>query len=302
MYKNLSPKALGVSGRQSELIELALTYGFRGMDVDMADLAKRARVNGTPQATRFLESAKIRIGSYDLPIAWKGDEATFKTQLGLLNDAAEVAATLKAQRCLLHVAPGDDDRSFQENFEFHRQRIGQLAEVLAKHQIRLGLAFQSLRSQREGKQFQFIYETDSLLTLVKTINAKNVGLVVDTFHWVLGGGTLDQIRSLTPEQIVAVRLADYSRDEDVDKFDERARRLPGEGGGVDCQAVINALAQKKYEGPVTLYTHASLFRGNTREWIVQRAASTLDELWRGAGLIKPKPVAAAPAGDAAPTT
>jgi len=292
VYKNLNPKALGVSGRQSELIELALTYGFRGMDVDMADLAKRARVNGTPQAIRFLDSAKIRIGGFDLPIAWKGDDSQFKTQLEQFAEAASVAAALKAHRCILTVAPACDTRPFQENFEFHRQRIGQMADVVAKQGIRIGLAFQSLRSQREGKQFQFIYETDSLPPLVRTINAKNVGVVVDTFHWMLGGGSIDQIVSLQPDQVVGVRLADYSRDEDVDKFDERSRRIPGEGGGVDCQAIVNSLAQRKYDGPLTLFTHASLFRGNTREWIVQRAANVLDELWRGAGLVKPKPAAA----------
>jgi hypothetical protein len=35
MYKNLNTAALGITGRQSELIELALTYGFRGLDLDM---------------------------------------------------------------------------------------------------------------------------------------------------------------------------------------------------------------------------------------------------------------------------
>ena len=33
MFKNLSPSALGISGHQSEIIELALTYGFAGMDL-----------------------------------------------------------------------------------------------------------------------------------------------------------------------------------------------------------------------------------------------------------------------------
>ncbi len=35
MLKNFSPQSLGINGRQSELIELALTYGFTSMDIDM---------------------------------------------------------------------------------------------------------------------------------------------------------------------------------------------------------------------------------------------------------------------------
>lgn len=41
MYKNLNAEVLGVSGRQSELIELAMTYGFIGLDVDITEVVKR---------------------------------------------------------------------------------------------------------------------------------------------------------------------------------------------------------------------------------------------------------------------
>jgi sugar phosphate isomerase/epimerase len=293
MFKNLSPRALGLSGRQSELIELALTYGFRGMDVDMGDLAKRARNSSIPHAIRFLESARLKIGNFPLPIEWTGDDATFTSQLVLLEEACQVAAALKAQRCFAIVEPASDERSFPENFELHRVRFGQIANVLAKFDIRLGLALRSLRSQREGKNYQFITDTEGLLTLKKSIPAKNVGVLIDTFHWFLGGGSLQDFNELPIEEIVGVRLADYPRDEDPDRFEESSRRLPGQGGGVDCQAVVNILAQRKYDGPVTLFPHASAFRGMTRDAIVQRAADIMEELWRGAGLSKAKPTAAA---------
>ena len=59
MYRNLDAVALGISGRQSELIELALTYGFSGLDVDIASFLKRARNNGVEQACRFMNSAGL---------------------------------------------------------------------------------------------------------------------------------------------------------------------------------------------------------------------------------------------------
>ena len=68
MFKNLNPLAIGVSGHQSEIIELALTYGFAGMDLNMAEFASRARLKGMPYAKRLIQSAKIRIGTFPLPI------------------------------------------------------------------------------------------------------------------------------------------------------------------------------------------------------------------------------------------
>ena len=52
MYRNLNPAALGVTGRQSELIELALTYGFKGLDLDIRSVVKRARTSGADQASQ----------------------------------------------------------------------------------------------------------------------------------------------------------------------------------------------------------------------------------------------------------
>ena len=41
MYKILNSGGLGVAGKQNELIELALTHGFNGVEVDMVDLVGR---------------------------------------------------------------------------------------------------------------------------------------------------------------------------------------------------------------------------------------------------------------------
>jgi sugar phosphate isomerase/epimerase len=85
----------------------------------------------------------------------------------------------------------------------------------------------------------------------------------------------------------------------LNEVDDTARRLPIEAGAIDCQAVVSLLAQKKYEGPVTMYPHPRSFRGQTRESIVQRASHALEDLWRGAGITKPKAAAAAAASAAA---
>ena len=75
MFKNLNANVLGISGRQSELIELALTYGFRGMDVDMSELLKRSESRGIDWAARFIRSAhnssRFSAGGFDLPICWQ---------------------------------------------------------------------------------------------------------------------------------------------------------------------------------------------------------------------------------------
>src|SRR5690606_6697740 len=90
MYKNLSAEGLGISGRQTELIELSLTYDFRGLDLDIIDLIKRSQVQGVEQACRFLSSAQVRVGGFELPVRYLADEATYKADLAQLEVAMQI--------------------------------------------------------------------------------------------------------------------------------------------------------------------------------------------------------------------
>jgi sugar phosphate isomerase/epimerase len=291
MYKNMSPRALGVSGRQSELIELALTYGFRGMDADMADFAKRCEKRGEEHARRFIESSKIRIGGWELPTRWQADDVQYKADLAALDVIAEKAARIGGKRCYTMVPAGGDTLPYHEFFERSRSRLREVGGLLAKHDICLGVGFYAAPAHREGKQFQFIHKAEELLSLVKSVASANVGLAVDTWNWFLGEGGLDQLSDLSADDFVIVRLADLPEGYDPGKITEQQRLLPRETG--PTVKLLSILAQLDYSGPITVFPHPKQFSGMTRDAIVQRASAALDEQWRAAGLNKTGKLAAA---------
>lgn len=290
MYKNLNSWSLGVSGRQSELIELALTYGFRGIEVDMRDLAKRVENQGMERACRFLVSgakAGLKVGGFDLPINWQGDENVFTADLLRLEKIAEIAKYVGALGCSTTVLPANDKLPYHENFEFHRQRLGKVAEVLRPHGIRLGLAFRAAAYHRADRQFEFIHQAEPLLTLIKTIGAPNVGLTLDTWNWWVGGGGMDQLGELPASQIVSVKLADIPADVKLATIQDHQRGLPNASGTVDCKAVVVKLFKMGYQGPVAIVPTAGCMRGMTRDSIVQKTGQILEEYWITIGLSKP---------------
>ncbi len=284
MYKNLNTAALGITGRQSELIELALTYGFRGLDLDMSDVVKRARSRGLDSARRYVASASVRVGEFRLPIDWQAADIPYRSGLVELQEIAQTAAALGATVCTATIKPYSDDIPYHENFELHRRRFGEIGELLAPHHIRLGLAFQAATAHREGHAAPFIHRAETLLTFIKTVGSQHVGLTLDTWSWFVGGGTLDQLRQVPPQQIAAVRFADYPANADLGQITDQERYLPGDGGAVDCAAVLRYLAEHEFTGPVTLYPHPSRFRGMTRDAIVQQANAKFDALYRAAGI------------------
>jgi sugar phosphate isomerase/epimerase len=284
MFKNLSPEALGISGRDSEIIELALSHGFKGLDLDLVEFAEQVRTQGMARASRLIASARLKIGSFRLPVRLDGDASDYKADLERLPAIAEIAEQLGCTRTIVVLEPGCDSRPYHENFEFHRRRLAEIADMLLPRKIRLGVGFLAPVRCREGRAFQFIQTFEELLMLLRNIGPPNVGVAFDTWHWHLGGGKMDQLRALSADKIVSVSLADTTRSMDAQNADRQSRRLGIEGGAIDLPAVLVAMAELKYDGPVTPAPDSSQFAGAARDKIVKGAGAALDAIWKSAGL------------------
>ncbi len=283
MFKNLSPSALGVSGHQSEIIELALTYGFAGMDLNIVEHASAVRLRGAEYARRLIESAKIRIGFFPLPVELDADDAEFKAQREKLAEYAGLAAELGCPRTAAIIPSASDTRPYHEGFEVYRQRLADIGAALAPSGVRLGLGFQSSESLRKGRAFQFIHDLEALSLLVNMVASPSVGLLIDTWEVAAVGGTAETISKLPPAQIVAVQVADYPAQ--LPEQGEPARLLPGDESGTgQTVPMLAALQSLGYNGPVTPKVSRSIFSTRKRDMVVKQAGDALDRVWRAAGL------------------
>lgn len=299
MFKNLSPFALGITGHQSEIIELALTYGFEGIDLDVADFANRAKLRGMDYARRLIDSARIRIGTFRLPTDWEAEEEAFKKSLTKLADYAKAARDIGCTRCVASVAPASETRPYHENFEFHRERFQRVCESLAQGDIRLGLGFQAAAYLRKDKPLQFIHDLEGLSQLVGMIGAPNVGLWIDLWDLIVSGGSGETLESLAADKVVAVQIAQVPADVPAEELGPDSRLLPNdENGRIDVPAVLHVLKRKGYEGPVSVKPSRAAFESRKRDVIVRRTGESLDAIWQAIGFpprgkfAQPEPTAA----------
>jgi len=295
MYKNLSTARVHITAHQNEVIEMSLTHGFDGMDLDMNEFLLKVNEFGREHARRLIDSAKINIATFNLPLAWQeweeGDTA-YRKGLEELPQIAELAGELGCHRVLTEVPPASDERPYHENFEFCRKRVIEIAEVLRPHGVQLGLSFTSLPALRQGRAFQFIHTFEGLLQLVKMSDAENVGLVVDLFDMHVSGAGLEEIQALAAEQIVAVHLSDVSPEANLEEAETSMRLMPGAGGVIDNVAVLRILNEKAYLGPVSIRVGRGNVPGRNRDAKVKSVAECLDRLWKEAGLVKVDELAA----------
>jgi len=285
MFKNLNPSALGISGHQSEIIELALTYGFGGIDLNMAEFATRVRLKGMEYAKRLIQSAQIRIGTFPLPLEWDTDDETFQKDLKKLPEYAECAAALGCTRATAELPPAGDKRPYHENFEFHRHRFHDICAVLQPAGIHLAMGFRAAPYHRRNQAFQFIHDLDALTLLLNMVAAPNLGLLLDIWELVACGASMDAVRKLPLNQIVAVQVAEMPADVPLEDLDDKSRLLPSaENGRINVPAFLSILQEMGYDGPVTAKPSRSAFQSRRRDVIVKQTAEALDKVWRAAGL------------------
>ncbi len=208
MHKNLNCELLNVTGRQSELIELALTYGFQAIDLDLVDMVKRCARTSFESSSRFLTSSKLKVAGFETPIDLDANDEEYAKALAALNGAAEIAGRVGAQSAVLTIPAATDRLPYPEYFEVIRTRVGQVAEIMAKENVNVALTFSPEAASAEDKQFKFIGDSEGFCALVRAITAPNVGIMFDSWCWHLGGGTLEQLEQLGFEKVMSIRLAD----------------------------------------------------------------------------------------------
>ena len=294
MYKNLNPASLGVSGRQSELIELTLTYGFRGLDLDAADLLRRATLQGTDEADKYIRSAKIKIGGWALPVQLEADDGVFQSEIERLTLTAETARKVGFSHGTIDIQPASDKLPYHENFERHRQRLSKAGDVLAGTGLRLAVGLKAAPEFRRDRIYPFIHKAEELVTLIRTVNHTHVGLALDTWDWQVGGGGSETLADVNGKQIVSVTIADVPADADLASLEVSQRLLPTEETIPQHARLVASLVERKYVGPVTLLPAPRHVAGMTRDHIIEKCASLLEQIWTQAGLARPSRIAPSP--------
>ena len=283
MFRNLSTFGLPLSGRPSELIELALSFGFDGMDIDLLDLEKQAEIYGVEHARRLMVSARLKSGSFRLPVRLDGPEKEFEAELAALPKRLELAAAAECHRAIATVAPTSEDHSFKDFFELHRIRLHTIGDLLAPHGIQLGLAIRPERPAEETTASPFIATFEALLGLV-AVSHERIGAVVDAWAMHVTGEPVEMVAKVPKGRIVEVRLSDAPRGVTGAELTEAGRLMPGETGVIASAEVLEAAAATGFDGPVTPWAHRSTLTGRGREKIVRLAGERMEQVWKEADM------------------
>ncbi len=236
-----------------------------------------------------MERWRLRGGAWPLPVSWRGEQARFEADLRDLPRFAATAALLGLSRTgtwVLPETPSDSPTAVAETVAFHLRRLGAIARILADFDCRLGLEIIGPASFRTGLGQPFVTRYADIEPLLGTLlaTAPNVGLLLDAFHLHAARESLATVLDAWgSDRLVWVHVADLPAGaaDDPAAIQDAERGLPGEHGAVNVAGFLQELADRGYEGPVTVEPLAGCrsLASLAVETVAQRAAGSLRAHW-----------------------
>ncbi len=245
----LNPGAIGMKSDINATVEFAQRYGFESIAASTSELAELSP-SELDKVVATMSRYGISWGAGGLPIQFRENIVRFKADLYALPRHAEVAAKVGLKGLTTWIMPTHDHLTYHENFELHRDRLKEVARILQRYDLRLGLEYVGPRTLMARDQFPFIGSMRETKELINAIGENNVGMVLDSFHWFCAGENVIDILTLHPRDIVTVDLNDAKAGRTYKEQLDNERELPGKTGIIDLDAFLGSLVQIGYDGPV----------------------------------------------------
>lgn len=246
---DLCPGRIGVKTSQEETLSLAAEFGFESVEPFGWHLAK-LNADELADLTESLKAKQLVWGAAGLSVDFRSDDASFSKGLKKLPEEAAALQNAGVTRIGTWLRPSHDDLTYLANLRQHAKRLRQVARILDDHNLSLGLEYVGPRTSWTVKRYAFIHTMAETQELISEIGASNVGLVLDSWHWYTAEESIDAIKSLENQEVVAVDLNDAPAGIPVEKQIDNRRELPAATGVIDVKSFLNALVEIGYDGPI----------------------------------------------------
>ena len=163
--------------------------------------------------------------------------------MNLISRYAEIADRLGCPYVVVVPSPRPKDATDKEVQDESVSMLTEISDRFKGHKVRFAFEFLGFR----WCSVSTLKEVDKI---VKAVNRKNIGMVLDTFHFYAGGSSVDTIRNVDKEKLFIFHINDAER-LPREELQDAHRLYPGEGV-IPLKEIVSGLKGIGYDGPVSL--------------------------------------------------
>jgi 2-keto-myo-inositol isomerase len=234
--------------------------GFGWVELRTPELREYLGASSLASLRRLLDAAGVRVGSINALefVSFRGEQYE-----RVREECVELCTWAAALGCEYVIAVPSPSPSHATTWpEIRGESIDVLCDlgsIAAAHGVRL--AFEPL-----GFGWCSVRTVAGALEILAAVGPRPVGLVLDLFHFALGGSRLQELDRIAPEQLAIIHVDDVVQGTNEATTDAD-RLFPGEGD-LPLEAICRPLVARGFEGLFSL----ELFRPEYWQWEPQRVA------------------------------
>jgi len=278
---SLNPGAIGVSCTQKELIDCARRHQFEAIS-PLPDQLMSMSSGELHEFRAQMEGNKLTWDAAGLPVDFRKDLETFREGLSKLPEVAKTCQSAGVTRMSTWIMPSHNELTYTENFNQHRDRLRQVADILQDHGIRFGLEYVGTKRLKTINRYPFAGTMKEMLELIAAINVPGMGLQLDAYHWYTSTETVTDLLALKNEQVITCYLNDAKAGRTIEEQVDGERELPGDSGLIDLKGFMQALVKIGYDGAVRAEPFNAKLNAMENE---EALATTSRAMWRTVRLI-----------------
>lgn len=246
---SLNPGSIGASYGMSELIDVAIKYGFEGISPNVSELQSFNK-NESNSIIEKIISNNIHWDSAGLPVDFRSDEKKFLNHLNNLEGYCKTMKKFNINKLNTWIMPTHDKLTYNQNFKLHSTRLKKIGDIINKFGIKLGLEYVGVRTLMNRDKYPFIHTINEVRDLIENVGLDNIRYQLDSFHWYCSQDTIESYEFLNNEDIITVDLNDAVIGRDPNSQLDYERELPASTGVINIKEFINFLIRIEYSGSV----------------------------------------------------
>jgi len=225
-------------------IKVAKSAGFDCLEIWAEKLRKFLATENTEELSNLFETNKI------IPVSINSienitfqDENEFAKIKKECERLCKIAAVLKCQNIV--VVPSPKPHSYnKESVKNESVKVLQeLSEIAEKYNVRLAFEFLGFKECS-------VNTLADCLKIVEEVQKENIGLVLDTFHFFVGGSNVKTLERMSKNKLFIFHIND-AQDLPRDQLKDENRLLPGEGI-IPLGKILNGLRKIGYDGIISV--------------------------------------------------
>jgi 2-keto-myo-inositol isomerase len=249
-------------------IELARKAGFRQIGLWLKDVeAAMAQGKSLGEIKTQLDSSGLRVAEFCFLGGWQdADQTRLKEVLKQTHHICGVSRDLGCEIVVTVPALGPGWLNGAS------ERFRQVCQVAAEYGVRIALEFPGIAAD--------VKDLRSARELVSAAACPNGGLVIDTFHFFLGGSKVADFECGAPGEVFLVHVSDaMNLPLEKLRIPHDNRTFPGDGI-IDFAPIFKQLDRLGYEGAISLEIwNRELHQSNPAE-VVRKGCESLQRIER----------------------